>query len=104
MATVVGVAWYEPGEWAKLRSIAPDADKLEATYPEWLAVAERSLRELRSAGYRLYRVPVKVPAFQARCDALGRQPDASARAEYASAELQRLHEAGLLDLNSRDDG
>jgi hypothetical protein len=51
---------------------------------------------LRSAGYRLYRVPVKLAALQAWCDALGCQPDASARAEYASAELQRLHEAGLL--------
>jgi hypothetical protein len=28
---------------------------------------------------------------------LGRRPDARARAEYASVELQRLHEAGLLD-------
>jgi hypothetical protein len=96
LATVIGVAWYEPDEWAELRAIAPDADKLEATHSEWLAMAEKSLRDLRRAGYRLYRVPVKVAALQAWCDALGCRPDASARAEYASAELQRLHEAGLL--------
>jgi hypothetical protein len=97
VTTVVGVAWYEPGVWAELRSIAPDADKLEATHSEWLAMAERTLGDLRKAGYLPYRIPINVAALQAWCDALGRQPDASARAEYASAELQRLHEAGLLD-------
>ncbi len=97
MATVVGVAWYERSEWAQLRAIAPDADKLEETHGEWLVLAEKRLRGLRTAGYEPHRVPVKVAALQAWCDMLGRQPDASARAEYTSAELQRLHEAGLLD-------
>ena len=97
MATIVGVAWYEPGEWGQLRAIAPDRDKLEATYGEWLKIAETGVRDLRAAGYEPHRVPVTVPALLAWCDAVGRMPDASARAEYASAELQRRHEAGLLD-------
>ena len=97
MSTVVGVAWYEPDEWAKLRAIAPDRDQLEATHAEWLAVAEKGLTDLRTAGYKPHRVPVQVAAFQAWCDVIGRRPDASARAEYASVELQRLHEAGLLE-------
>jgi hypothetical protein len=61
------------------------------------SVAEKSLRDLRFAGYKAQRVPVTVAALQAWCDLLGRQPDASARSEYASVELQRLHNAGLLD-------
>jgi hypothetical protein len=97
MNTVVGVAWYEPGDWNKLRAIAPDRDKLEATHAEWLAIAEKGLADLRTAGYQPHRVPVKVAAFQAWCDAIGRPPDANARAEYASAELKKLHESGLLD-------
>jgi hypothetical protein len=95
--TIVGVAWYEPSEWNQLRALAPDADKLEATHAEWLAFAEKGLADLRAAGYDPRRVAVRVAALQAWCDVLGRRPDASARAEYASAELQRLHEAGLLD-------
>lgn len=94
---MIGVAWYEYGEWNQLRALAPDAEKLEATHAEWLAFAERSLAELRAAGYHPRRVPVKVAALQAWCDAVGRRPDASARAEYASAELQRLHETGMPD-------
>jgi len=100
MTTVIGIAWYEPDEWADLRSVAPDADKLEATHSEWLALAEQSVRELRRAGYRPYRIPVKVAALQAWCETLGRHPDASSRAEYASAELQRLRQAGLLDADA----
>jgi hypothetical protein len=97
LATVIGIAWYEPGDWTKLRAIAPDIETLENTHEEWLAVAEKSLRELRLAGYKPQRVPVTVAALQAWCDLLGRRPDASARSEYASVELQRLHDAGLLD-------
>jgi hypothetical protein len=97
MDTIVGVAWYEPSEWAQLRALAPDADKLEATHAEWLAIAEKGLADLRAAGYDPRRVPVKLAALQAWCELLGRRPDAAARAEYASAELKRRHEAGLLD-------
>jgi hypothetical protein len=97
VATVVGLAWYEPGEWDRLRAIAPDADKLERTHAEWLAFAEKAVRDLRIAGYAPLRVPVNVAGLQAWCDSLGRLPDAKARAEYASVELQRLHEAGLLN-------
>ena len=97
MSTVVGVAWYEPGEWDQLRAIAPDRDTLEATHAEWLAIAEKGLADLRTAGHTPYRVPVKVAALRAWCEVLGRRPDASARAEYAAAELRRLHESGFFD-------
>ncbi len=93
MTTIVGVAWYSAAEWAQLRAIAPDADKLEATYDEWVAVAEKGLRDLRSAGLAPERVPVRLDLLRAWCDARGRRPDAAARAEYAAAELQRIHES-----------
>lgn len=97
MGTIVGVAWYQAGEWARLRAIVPDPEKLEATHAEWLIVAEKGVADLRAAGHRVHRVPVKIADLQTWCEVLGRRPDASARAEYASAELKRLHEAGLLD-------
>lgn len=96
MSTLVGVAWYDPAEWDALRALAPDAEKLEPTHAEWLAFAEERLAELRAAGHDVRRVPVKLDALQAWCTAHRRRPDASARAEYVSAELQRLHEHGIL--------
>jgi hypothetical protein len=97
MSTLVGVAWYDAAEWNRLRAIAPDADKLEATHAEWLAIAEKTRADLHAAGQAVHRVPVRVAALEAWCEQLGRRPDASARAEFTSAELQRLHRAGLLD-------
>ena len=64
MTTVIGIAWYEPSDWTKLRAIVPDIETLESTHGEWLAVAEKSLRDLRLAGYKPQRVPVTVAAFQ----------------------------------------
>ena len=97
MKTAVGVAWYDASEWDQLRQIAPDRDKLETTHAEWLALAEQGLADLRARGLRPYRVPVSIAEFRSWCSITGRRPDASARAEYASVELKRLHAAGLLD-------
>ena len=93
MNTVVGVAWFTPDEWTKLRAVAPDADELHATFDEWHAVIEKRLSELRAAGVRLQRVPISVAALLAWCDVRGRRPDADARAEYIAFELQRIHES-----------
>ena len=97
MSTPVGVAWHHPAEWERLRAVAPDAEKLEPTHAEWLAFAEERLASLRAAGHDVRRVPVKLAALQASCTAHRRRPDARARAEYVSAQLQRLHEDGILD-------
>lgn len=97
MSTLVGVAWYDPAEWERLRAVAPDAEKLEPTHAEWLALAEERLASLRAAGHDVRRVPVRLAALQAWCAANGRRPDASARAAYVSAELQRQREDGILD-------
>jgi hypothetical protein len=93
MRTVVGVAWYSRTEWSELRKIAPDADQLEVTYEEWLIVFERGLTDLRTAGLYPERVPIAIGALSAWCAARHRRPDGAARAEYAAAELQRLHES-----------
>lgn len=41
MATAIGIAWYEPSDWTKLRAIAPDVETLENTHGEWLALPRR---------------------------------------------------------------
>ena len=93
MKTVVGVAWYSPGAWTALLSIAPDADKLEASYEEWVSVFEKGLADLRAAGVSPERVPIEIVPCVAWCEAQGRRPDSAARAAYAAIEVQRLHES-----------
>jgi len=38
--TIVGVAWYAPEQWLRLRDVAADPDKLDQSYPLWLKGAE----------------------------------------------------------------
>jgi hypothetical protein len=45
--SIVGVAWYRPEQWEVLRNASIDRDKLEDTHAEWLAEAERVVKELR---------------------------------------------------------
>jgi hypothetical protein len=91
LKTVIGVAWYWPSDSARLRSIAPDADQLEATYEDWLRVYDDGLVKLRTAGLNPQRVPIDLDRFVAWCDARGRCPDGASRAAYASEEVRRLH-------------
>ena len=81
--SVIGVAWYRREEWELLRAMAADADSLEKTYEEWLAVAEKTLRKLRQQGLELHKVDVDVTELAAWCRAQGRPLDGGARAEFA---------------------
>lgn len=93
MSTVVGVAWYSPNAWTELRSMAPDADMLEASYDEWCQVFERGLAELRVAGLDPQRVEIEIAPFTAWCGEKRRRPDSAARAAYAAEGLQRTHKS-----------
>lgn len=48
---VVGIAWYRPQQWQRLREVAVDIDMIEQTHAEWLAVATKTLNDLRREGY-----------------------------------------------------
>lgn len=89
--SVIGVAWYRREQWELLRAMAADADNLEKTYEEWLAVAEKTLRKLREQGLELHKVDVDVTELAAWCQAQGRPLDGGARAEFARS---RVEEAG----------
>lgn len=81
--SVIGVAWYRREQWELLRAMAADADSLEKTHEEWLAVAEKTLRKLRARGLELHKVDVDVTELAAWCQAQGRPLDGGARAEFA---------------------
>jgi hypothetical protein len=55
---VIGVAWYRPEQWQRIREISSDSDDLEDTYEEWLSSAEQNLKEINGPGLRLQKVDV----------------------------------------------
>src|SRR5262249_61622816 len=94
----VGVAWYTREQWAAVRTVAFDPNNLEATYEEWVAMAERTLQELAQRGIRPEKVPIDSQAVRAWCQRQGRPIDAAARAAFAAELLgQQEEEAGRSD-------
>lgn len=79
----VGVAWYRPDEYDRLRALMSDAGKLPADYASWLRSAEQVAGEVARSGIEVVRVVVETDAFRLWCEAKGIQPDGAARARYA---------------------
>lgn len=79
-----GLAWYKPEQWARLREIAADADELEATFEEWLLIAEQAQRDFEEHFIFPEKVPVDVEELLAWCQKKKRPVDGAARSEYAA--------------------
>jgi hypothetical protein len=89
---VVGIAWYYPEQWKRLRQTAADPEKLEKTFEEWVTTATRLAGELEAEGITVERIPVDVEEFITWCNEQGRVIDSSSRAEYASQLLLKRHQ------------
>ena len=58
------VAWYAETEWPRLRQVAADPEARDATYPDWLKGAEKTLRDLANPGIVAERVDATVAEVQ----------------------------------------
>ena len=86
---VAGFAWYRREQWARLRELASDRDKLDNSYDEWLAGAQKALLATALAGVSAKRVDVDVDALFRWCQAEGRSVDSAARAAFVAKELRQ---------------
>lgn len=86
-STVTGIAWYRRDQWARLRELAADAAKLEASYEDWLAGAQKTMVGLTVAGVRARRVDVDLDDLVRWCRHEGRPLDSAARAAFAAERL-----------------
>jgi hypothetical protein len=88
---VVGVAWYRPEQWQRIRDISSDTDYLEDTYEEWLHLAEQKLAELIAAGLSVEKVDIDSEQLIAWCNERGLDINGEARSSYT---VERLRERG----------
>jgi hypothetical protein len=91
---VMGVGWYKPEQWERLREVSEDGEEMAETYEEWKESAERGLGEMRKAGLNPERVEVDVEELVAWCEEQKRPLDASARVEYVALEAGRRRKSG----------
>ena len=87
---IIAVVWYRPEQWQRVRDIATDADELEASYAQWVQVAEEKLKQLRSSGLRVEKVDVDSEKLILWCNERGLENDAKARSLYAAERLSEL--------------
>jgi len=66
---VAGIAWFRADQWQLLRSLSTDADELEKTYEEWVAIAEKTVQDLTRQGVPARKVDVDVNELQVWCSA-----------------------------------
>ena len=90
--SVVGVAWYRPEEWEILRNAAVDKNTLENTHAEWLADAERVVKQLRQKGLHIVKVDIEIADLILWCESQNIPLDGNARSKYAAFKVQRFRQ------------
>jgi len=87
---VMAIVWYRPEQWQRIRDVATDADELEASYLDWLQLAEQKYNELQSIGLRVEKVDVDSEKLILWCNERGLENDGKARSLYAAERLSEL--------------
>ena len=86
--TFVGLAWYRPEQWQRLREISVDRAELEDTHREWLRNSEKAIRELNRNGIESVKVPLDVEELLHWCQSQNLPVDAEARSRYVTEKMQ----------------
>ena len=86
--TVVGIAWYRPEQWQRLREISVDQEDLEDAYREWVRNTERAIRELNRNGLQCAKVAVEVEELLQWCQSQNIPVNGEARSRYVTEKLQ----------------
>jgi hypothetical protein len=88
----VGIAWYRPEQWGRLRQISDDVNKLEESYEEWLSIATKTLGELQAQGMEIEKVEIDINELQAYCNDRGMPVNAKSRSEFVTDKLRKQYE------------
>ena len=68
---IMGVSWYRPEQWERLREISEDKATFDTSYEESLVEWEKKIQDLEAQGMRPIKVEVDVEALLTWCTAHG---------------------------------
>jgi hypothetical protein len=80
----LGVGWYTAENWLKVKQSCVDPDRFEASYAEWLEMAEAALSDMRAAGLAAEKSYVEADALLAWCLAHDKINNSASRAEFVA--------------------
>ena len=85
---VLGVCWYTPEEFIKMKQAAIDGDNFEDTYEEWRQFAAKTMNDLKKQGVNPRKVYVKTDDFRWWCEKNDLSTDGPARTRYVAEILK----------------
>jgi hypothetical protein len=95
---IVGIAWYTPDQWDRLKLVADDSDALDDTHKDWLKNASGRLREFKQKGYQVVKVSIDIDEWVAWCQENGKVLNGAARSEFTSEKVsERFRESSSPD-------
>ena len=80
----IGIAWYLEDDYAEIRSIMDDGDRLPATWHQWRLDAEQAEKRLRRQGIITVKAYIDPRQFPGWCRARGLDVNAEARQQFAA--------------------
>lgn len=86
----VTLNWYRREDYARLLTIFEDADKLPATFDEWLKKAEHGEEFLRKSGKRVIRIVIDPDEITACCEAQKLKLDSHGRNQFATFKARDI--------------
>lgn len=92
---VAGMVWHEERDFAQIKAVMEDADRLHATHAKWKLAAEQGESSMRRQGVFVVRAIVRPAEFVDWCKARGLKINAQARNQFAN-------EVALQTYRSRD--
>ena len=87
----LGVGWYTEEEWIKVKASAVDPERFEATYEDWVRMAEETLTKFRANGVHPEKCYIKANDLLAWCLAHNKRNDGATRAQFVSQLERKAH-------------
>ncbi len=85
---VLGVCWYTPEEFIKMKRTAIDGDNFEDIYEEWRQLAAKTMKDLKKQGVNPRKVYIKTDDFRLWCEKNDSSTDGPARTKYVAEILK----------------
>jgi hypothetical protein len=93
---IMGVSWYRPEQWERLREISEDKENFALSYDDSRVESEQKIRDLEAQGIRPVKVDVDVEALLTWCTAQGLAVTPETRTKFMMNTLRELVRKGIV--------
>ena len=93
---VMGVSWYRPEQWDRLRELSEDKEHFEMTYEESLVDSGNEIKQLEAQGIRPVKVEVDVEEMLTWCSTQGFSVIPETRTKFMMSKLRELVKNGIV--------